>query len=252
MDTPAVELDSLKKSFGNVTALDSINLVVSGEEVFGLLGPNGAGKTTAIQILATLIPPTSGTCKVFGHDVTAEPRAVQRRIGLVQQNQCFEPYLTVYEDLRTYGYLCGLSDPFLDDQCEELIDVFGLSDQMDQKSITLSAGQRRRLQIAREFLRSPDLLFLDEPTVGLDPEMKYRLLDRIDQEVNSGMTIVFTSHDLSEVEYLCDRVGFLFGGELVETMSLDEIPEGTLEEYYLSLMDDCSPDQPAQALEVKP
>lgn len=238
MGTPAIELNGFRKSYGDTVAVDGVDLRVEQQEVFGLLGPNGAGKTTTIRTLTTLLPPDEGQCRVFGTDVTTAPRSVRRRIGVIQQEVCFEPYLTVRENVRTYGYLCGLADPELRERCDRLLSTFEIDEAADRKAVTLSTGQKRRLQVAREFLRDPDLLFLDEPTVGLDPEMREALLGRIERRVADGLTVCFTTHNLREAERLCDRVGFLVDGKLIETQSVAAVPTAELEEYYLSVIGD--------------
>jgi ABC-2 type transport system ATP-binding protein len=236
----AVQVEGLTKSFGEVSALRGVSFTVAEGEVFGYLGPNGSGKTTTVRIISTLIRPTSGTARVFGLDVQADSLKVRGCIGLVQQAPSFEPYLTVLKNVSLYAYLCGMSRDDARSAAEAMIDKFGLAAHADRKATDLSIGLKRRMQIARELVRRPRLLLLDEPTVGLDPEAKRLTLDLVREMARQGMTVLFTTHNMSEAEYLCDRVAIIDKGEVVVIATPRELLQmsGTtnLEDAYLTLI----------------
>ena len=184
-------------------------------EIFGFLGPNGAGKTTAIKILTTLIPHSGGRASVLGYDISSQGPEIRRRIGVVQQQESYELNLSAERSLELYGLLWDMSKGRRSELTQELLDRFGLTDFRKVKASDLSVGLRRRLQVAREFMHDMDLLFLDEPTTGLDPVVRRDALDFFKRKAREGMTIFFTTHILEEAEYLCDRVALINGGKLV-------------------------------------
>ncbi len=236
----AIEVQDLSRDFNGVRALDKVTFSVPEGHVFGYLGPNGSGKTTTVRILATLIPPSSGAAKVFGYDVKKKPIEVRKRIGLVQQNTSFEPYLTVKENLELFGHLQGLSKDDTKALSHDLLETFDLQDCMLRKAVTLSMGQRRRMQIARELLSKPALLFLDEPTIGLDVEARLATINVFKEMARTGTTIFFTTHNLAEVDELCDTVAFLNKGRLLTVESLTAFRERArgrrLEDAYLEVV----------------
>lgn len=237
---PAVEAEGLVKTFGNIEALRGVSFKVGRGEIFGLLGPNGSGKTTLVRLLSTLIVPTAGTARIFGDDVVRFPLGVKRSIGLVQQALSCEPYLSVRRNISLYAYLDGMSWKDAETASKRVIALFGLDEFADRKAVHLSLGLKRRLQIAREFVREPRLLFLDEPTVGLDPESKRVTLDLIKAKAKLGMTVFFTTHNLSEAEYLCDRVAIVSRGKIVivdePQAILKSAATNNLEDAYLRLV----------------
>src|SRR5271170_4903772 len=178
-------------------ALDGVSFTVHRGEVFGLLGRNGAGKSTLIKAMTTLIQPTSGTLRVLGRDPAREGQAIRRRIGVVQQGESFD-FTTVQGNLDIYGMLWGIPKPERTRRREELLERFGLADIRKKRAFDLSGGQKRRVQVAREFMHDCEILFLDEPTVGLDVIMRRTLLDSVRAEVRRGLTVVFTTHNLEE------------------------------------------------------
>lgn len=210
-----MKVENLGKSYGGVKALNGVSFNIRKGEIFGYLGPNGSGKTTTIRILATLIKPTSGSAEIAGYDVTKDPLRIRGLIGLVQQQICCEPYLKVFDNLWVYGYLRGLSKAEAKSRSKGLLEKFGLSEHADKKAIQLSLGLRRRLQIAREFIVDPLLLFLDEPTIGLDPEARRMSLEMIREHAEKGTTVMFTTHNMTEAEYLCGRITILKAGHIV-------------------------------------
>src|SRR5712692_4902156 len=184
-------------------------------EVFGFLGPNGAGKTTTIKMLTTLLPPTSGSARVVGRDLRTEGKKIRERIGVVQQQDSFDQGLNVETSMDIYGLIWDVPKRDRRRRIDEVVKRFGMKDFLKMPTIDLSSGQRRRLQVAREFLHDMELLFLDEPTVGLDPLVRRSTLDFIKQKVKDGLTIFFTTHILEEAEYLCDRVGVIDHGKII-------------------------------------
>jgi len=211
----AIEVSNLRKEFGSSVAVNDVSFEVERGEVFGFLGPNGAGKTTTIKILTTLVPPTSGQAKVLGYDVKVDGMQVRRKIGVVQQQPSGEYTLRVDNQLDVYGLLWDIPKEERTKRLESLLDTFDLRSQRGKKWAELSLGTRRRLQVAREFMHDMDLLFLDEPTVGLDPIARRAALDMIKKRVSEGLTVFFTTHILEEAEYLCDRVAIINKGKII-------------------------------------
>ncbi len=215
-DGTAVHVDDLSRSFGDKRAVDGVSFDIQRTEVFGFLGPNGAGKTTTIKMLTTLLPPTSGRATILGHDLATEGRKIRARIGVVQQQDSFDQGLNVETSMDIYGLIWGVPKPERRKRIDELIDRFDMKEFRKKPTVDLSAGQRRRLQVAREFIHEMDLLFLDEPTVGLDPIIRRGVLDYLKERVKDGLTIFFTTHVLEEAEYLCDRIAVINQGRIVE------------------------------------
>jgi ABC-2 type transport system ATP-binding protein len=210
-----ISVDNLHKHYGNVKAIEGISFNVDYGRVFGFLGPNGAGKTTAIKILTTLIAPTSGKVSILGYDLLKQSEMIKKRIGVVQQKPSFESNLDVEGSLDLYGRLWNLGNGERKRRVEELLKMFDLEGIKNVKNEELSIGQRRRVQVAREFMHKMDLLFLDEPTVGLDPSARRTLLDYIKERVREGLTVFFTTHIMEEAEYLCDEIAIINKGKIV-------------------------------------
>lgn len=211
----AITARSILKSYGTITAVNGIDLDVQAGHIFGFLGPNGAGKSTTIKILTTLIPPTNGTIEVLGINAIKHPLEVRKRIGVVLQQPSYEPNLSVEKSLEKYGMMWNIDRKTRKERSEELIDVFDLNKIRKRKNEDLSIGQRRRVQVAREFMHEMDLLFLDEPTVGLDPTARRNLLDYLKNKVKTGLTIFYTTHVLTEAEYLCDEIAVINKGKII-------------------------------------
>lgn len=205
----------LAKSYGDFIAVDNIDLQVQYGKIFGFLGPNGAGKTTTMKLLTTLIPPTGGKMSILGIDAIKSPLEVRKKIGVVLQQPSYEPTLSVERSLEKYGMMWNVEKKLRKDRVEELLSAFDLSDIRKKKNDDLSIGQRRRVQVAREFMHDMELLFLDEPTVGLDPSARRGLLDFIKGKVKDGLTIFFTTHILEEAEYLCDDIAIINKGKII-------------------------------------
>ena len=213
---PAIAIHELTKRFDTVTAVNALSLDVQAGEVFGLLGPNGAGKTTTIKMLITLLPPTSGGASVAGHDIHLDPRLVRRSIGYVPQLLSSDGALSARENLMTSARLYHLPTAERKPRIEEALRFMALESSADRLVRTFSGGMIRRLEIAQAMLHRPEVLFLDEPTVGLDPNARRAVWDHIrDLRAAEGTTILLTTHYMDEAAELCGRVGFMHLGKLV-------------------------------------
>ena len=227
----AVRTRGIARSFGDVKAVDGIDLDISRGEVYGFLGPNGAGKTTLVRILITLLLPTGGSAVVAGFDVLSEPNDIRLRIGAALQDAALDPKQTGREILRLQGRLYGLSRRDVDTRLDELSDLIDIGDAIDRFVSTYSGGMKRRLDLAASLIHNPEILFLDEPTTGLDPISRARVWDEV-RRVNGemGVTIFLTTQYLEEADALADRVGIINHGRLMV--------EGTPAELKRSLGND--------------
>lgn len=213
-----IRIESLTKIFQNtrtVVAVDNVSFTVKRGEIFGLLGPNGAGKSTLIRILTTLMKPTSGTASVESYDVVRDPEKIRSRIGVCPQNSTLDLELSAYDNLDFYGRLQDVDDTTLKTRIPELLAMVGLADRADARVSTFSGGMRRKLEIVRAFIHHPSILFLDEPTIGLDPESRREVWKQINQLNTEETTIILTTHYMDEAEKLCDRIAFMEGGRLI-------------------------------------
>ena len=221
--TPAICLQSVHKVYNNVSVVNDLSLAIPAGEVFGLLGPNGAGKSTTIRMLTTLSQPTQGDIVVAGYDVVRQPFWVKQKIGVVLQQTSVDIDLTVWENMEFHGRMHHIPNPRRQKEISRWLDYVELVDRRDDLVKTLSGGMKRRLQIARALLHQPQILFLDEPTVGLDPQTRRRLWEIIKGLSKQGMTLLLTTHYMEEVEYLCDRIGIMDTGKLIEIGTLEEL-----------------------------
>ncbi|MDQ7784623.1 MAG: ATP-binding cassette domain-containing protein [Desulfomonilaceae bacterium] len=211
-----ISITGLGKNFGNLTALKDIHLEIGKGELFGLLGPNGAGKTTLISILSTILSPSAGTASVGGHDVQREANAVRRAIGIVFQDPSLDVELTGQENLDFHGRLYGMRGSLRKSRIDEVLSLVDLSIRRNDPVKTYSGGMRRRLEIARGLMHRPEVLFLDEPTLGLDPQTRRKIWHYIRSlEESFGMTIILTTHYMDEADRLCSRVAIIDRGEIV-------------------------------------
>ena len=215
MEPIAIVVEDLAKSFGSVVALDGISLQVPAGSVLGLLGPNGAGKTTAVRVLTTLIQPDRGRASVLGHDVVEEAGAVRRSIGLAGQFAAVDGNLTGYENLRLIGKLTHIPKEQIRPRSTELLGRFGLADAADRPVRTYSGGMRRRLDLAAALVHRPPVLFLDEPTTGLDPLSRSDLWDMIRELVADGTTVLLTTQYLDEADRLAHRIAVIDRGRVI-------------------------------------
>ena len=211
-----IKIQNLTKRYQKLTAVDSLNLEIDKNEVFGLLGPNGAGKTTVIHMLATLLKPTSGTATVNGYDIISDPAKVRSSIGIVFQAPSSDDMLTGYENLRVHAFLYQVPSSQRQKRIQAVLELVGLADRQHDQVKKYSGGMRRRLEIARGLLHKPKVMFLDEPTLGLDPssrEMMWKYIEKLVKE--EEMTLILTTHYMEEADHLCNRIGIIDRGKII-------------------------------------
>jgi len=235
-----IEVKNVTKKFKDFTAVDNISLKVEKGEVFAFLGPNGAGKTTTIKMLTTLLSPTSGDIFLNGHNVIENPHETRRSFGIVFQDPSLDNELTAYENMQFHAILYGLQKDVYQKRIKDLLNLVELSDRKDSFVKTFSGGMKRRLEIARGLLHHPKVLFLDEPTIGLDPQTRNHIWTYIDNlNKQENVTILFTTHHMEEVERIATRVAIIDHGKILITGTIQEIIQkaGTknLEEAFISL-----------------
>jgi len=216
-ESPPVKATGLTKRFGETTVVDDVDFTIPEGRCFGILGPNGAGKTTIIRMILGLSPPSGGTLEVFGAPMPAEGRALRQRIGVVPQIDNLDPDFTVVENLRMYGAYFGFSPSELATRIGELLDFVSLEDRADANIGALSGGMKRRLTIARALINDPDLVVLDEPTTGLDPQVRHLIWARLRQLLARGKTLLLTTHYMEEAERLCDDLVIMEIGRIIES-----------------------------------
>lgn len=213
------------KRFGSTTAVDGVTFDVMRGETCGLLGPNGAGKTTLMRLLSALSPLTSGELEVAGHDVSRQGRAVRERLGVVTQQDGLDTDLSVRQNLETYGHFSGLSRRQSSRRAAEVLAFFGLSERAEDEIDHLSGGMKRRLAIARAFMTEPDVIVLDEPTTGLDPQGRNLVWEKLAVLKASGVTILMSTHYMEEAATLCDRIAIMHLGQILDAGTPDELIE---------------------------
>jgi len=239
-----IETEGLTKRYGSQTAVNNLNLSIDEGEVFGFLGPNGAGKTTTILMFLGLTEPTSGKVKVIGFDPTRDPFHVKEKVGYLPENVGFYDDMDARQNLRYIARLNRIPDKVSDIRIDETLNLVGLLDEAKKKVGTYSKGMRQRLGIAEVLIKEPKLIFLDEPTIGLDPDGTNRMLDLIHSlSRDRNMTVFLSSHLLDQVQQICDRVGIMIKGKLVaigpigelakKKLGLDDKEDYTLEEIYM-------------------
>ena len=222
----AIEVAGLRKSYpGGVEAVRGLSFSVRSGEIFALLGPNGAGKSTTVRILATLSAPTSGSARVAGFDVVEQPQEVRRRIGYVAQASGVDLSATGRENLTLQGRLFRLPPPELRTRLNELLELFQLTGAADRPAATYSGGMRRRLDVAMGLIHRPQVLFLDEPTTGLDPESRAVMWKEVKRLADGGLTLLLTTHYLEEADQLAQRLAIVDGGRIVTEGTPDELKE---------------------------
>jgi ABC-2 type transport system ATP-binding protein len=222
----AVEIHALEKRYGDQLALKGLDLVVNRGESLGLLGPNGAGKTTTIRILSTLVAPTSGSVRVLGLDPSTHGAEIRARIGVVPQEIALYDTLTARENLDFFGRVQGVDPTILPARIDAALELAGLADRAKDLVQTFSGGMKRRLNFVTSLLHEPELVFLDEPTVGIDPQSRNHVYEMVADLHRRGTTIVYTTHQLGEVERLCDRIVILDAGRAVAAGTLEELQRG--------------------------
>lgn len=207
-----IEINGLVKKYGERVAVNEVSFCVQEGEIFGLLGPNGAGKTTTISILATLLPPDQGQVTIGGYDLVRETNQIKTLIGFVPQELALYPTLSAWDNLAFFGRIYGLRGTALKDRIAAVLDLVGLRDRAGDAVRTFSGGMKRRLNIAAGLIHQPRLLFLDEPTVGVDPQSRNFIFEHVERLKAEGMTILYTTHYMEEAERLCDRVAVMDEG----------------------------------------
>jgi ABC-2 type transport system ATP-binding protein len=220
-----LEVHDLCKKFGDFAAVKEISFHIEEGEIFSLLGPNGAGKTTTISMLSTLYVPTSGDAMIGGHSITKEPMAVKQVIGIVPQEIALYEDLTARENLIFWGEMYGLGGRSLNNRVDEVLEQIGLTDKARNRVKTYSGGMKRRVNIGVGLLHKPRLLFMDEPTVGIDPQSRRAILDTVKDLNKQGMTVLYTTHYMEEAEELSDRVGIIDHGELIAIGTQKELTQ---------------------------
>ena len=246
--TEMIQTTGLVKRYGKVTALAGLDLAVPRGTILGLLGPNGAGKTTAVRILTTLLEPDGGTATVAGLDVTAEPDRVRQRIGLSGQTAAVDEYLTGYENLEMVGRLYHLGAGRSRERARELLESFDLTDAGDRPAKTYSGGMRRRLDLAAALVAEPDVLFLDEPTTGLDPRSRAQMWENIQELVRGGSTVLLTTQYMEEADRLADDVVVIDRGRMIAHGPPDELKTRIGGERIEVVLADSTGIQPARAI----
>jgi lipooligosaccharide transport system ATP-binding protein len=210
-----IEAQQVVKRFGQLTAVNGVNFAVEPGEFFALLGPNGAGKTSIIRMIYGFSPLSAGRMEIFGQDIKVDWRKIRLRLGVCQQDNTLDPDLTVVQNLRLYSRYFEMDKASAHRKAEELLDFFALTVKRDAKVMELSGGLARRLQIARALMSEPELLILDEPTAGLDPQSRHQVWDRLRSLKKHGLTMVLTTHYMDEAEHLCDRLVILDRGMII-------------------------------------
>ncbi|HET7528758.1 MAG TPA: ATP-binding cassette domain-containing protein [Candidatus Saccharimonadales bacterium] len=238
--SPVIEARNVVKTFGEIKAVDDISFDVRHGEIFAFLGPNGAGKSTTISMLTTMLRPTAGLLKLNGHDVTKERDSARKSFGIVFQDPALEEELTAYENMKVHAVLYHIPKKEQSRRIEELLKLVDLWERKDSLVRTYSGGMRRRLEIARGLMHHPKILFLDEPTLGLDTQTRNLLWDYVKKLSDSeGMTIFFTTHYLDEAEAVADRIAIIDHGKIIATGTSKELARKTktktLEDAYLEL-----------------
>ncbi len=248
--TAILQVQNLAKKYGDFTAVKGITFDIKEGEIFSLLGPNGAGKTTTISMLSTLYSPTTGDATIGGYSITKNPMEVKRVIGVVPQELALYEDLTARENLIFWGQMYGLSGKSLNSRVDEVLEQIGLTDKAKNRVKTYSGGMKRRVNIGVGLLHKPRLLFMDEPTVGIDPQSRRSILDTVKDLNKQGMTLLYTTHYMEEAEELSDRVGIIDHGELIAIGTQKELTQqvGETETLILHVGESDDPEALANAL----
>lgn len=230
-----LRVENLYKEFGNVKAVEGISFEVKKGQVFGLLGPNGAGKSTTISIISTLIKPTHGDVLFEGTSILNNPNLIRQKLGVVPQDIALYPTLTGYENLSFWGSIYGLKGSELKKRINDVCDIIGLNGRIKDKVEKYSGGMKRRLNIGAALLHMPELLIMDEPTVGIDPQSRNHILDTVLELNKQGITIIYTSHYMEEVEYLCNELCIMDEGKIIASGTQQEMVELVKEKTQINI-----------------
>ncbi|MFT3892472.1 MAG: ATP-binding cassette domain-containing protein [Anaerolineales bacterium] len=249
--TSILEVNNIVKQYGDFTAVKGISFDIKEGEIFSLLGPNGAGKTTTISMLSTLYNPTAGDAIIGGHSITKEPMAVKQVIGVVPQDLALYEDLTARENLMFWGQMYGLSGKSLTSRIDEVLTQIGLVEKAKDRVKTYSGGMKRRVNIGVGLLHKPRLLFMDEPTVGIDPQSRRAILDTVKELNQQGMTVLYTTHYMEEAQELSNRVGIIDHGELIAIGTQKELTQqvGETETLVLHLGENDNAEALAKSLD---
>lgn len=231
-----IKIENLVKKYDENTAVAGINLTVEEGELFGLLGPNGAGKSTAISMLTGLLKPTGGCIRIKGEDIVKNPMKVKKIMGLVPQDIALYPTLTARENLIFWGRMYGLSGNILRERIDDVLKIVGLEDRKNEMIKNYSGGMKRRINIGTALLHKPEILVMDEPTVGIDPQSRNHILETVKKLNSDGMTIIYTSHYMEEVEYLCLRVGIMDHGKIIAVGNRDELKRSVINQDKIEIV----------------
>jgi ABC-2 type transport system ATP-binding protein len=247
---PILQVQNLVEKYGDFTAVNGVTFDIQEGEVFSLLGPNGAGKTTTISMLSTLYTPTSGEALIGGHSITKNPMAVKQVIGVVPQELALYEDLTARENLLFWGQMYGLSGRPLQSRIDEVLEQIGLTDKAKNRVRTYSGGMKRRVNIGVGLLHKPRLLFMDEPTVGIDPQSRRAILDTVKDLNRQGMTVLYTTHYMEEAQELSNRVGIIDHGDLIALGTQKELTQqvGQAETLILHIGESDDPQALANSL----
>ena len=246
-----LQANNLVRKFGDLTAVDDVSFEIQDGEIFSLLGPNGAGKTTTISMLSTLLAPTSGDARINGFSIINDNMQVRKYIGIVPQEIALYDDLTAMENLHYWGRLYDLGGRELEQRVQEVLEQIGLSDRAKDRVKTYSGGMKRRVNIAAGLLHKPKLLFMDEPTVGIDPQSRRMILDMVKELNQQGMSILYTTHYMEEAQELSDRVGIIDQGKLIAMGTQPELTRQVGETDSIRIQTDAMDDLPAVAEKLK-
>ncbi|MDW5299415.1 MAG: ABC transporter ATP-binding protein [Sedimentibacter sp.] len=230
-----LKVENLYKSFGNINAVDGVSFEVNKGEIFGLLGPNGAGKSTIISMISTLLPPSRGEILYEGESIIKDPKTIRKRLGVVPQDIALYPTLTGYENLRFWGNIYGLKGAELKKRINEVSDIIELNGRLKDRVDKYSGGMKRRLNIGAALLHRPELRIMDEPTVGIDPQSRNHILDTVLELNRQGITIIYTSHYMEEVQYLCNEICIMDEGKIIASGNQQELVELVQEKTQINI-----------------
>jgi lipooligosaccharide transport system ATP-binding protein len=236
--TQVLRVTGLRKRYGGTEVVAGTNLAIARGECFGLLGPNGAGKTTTLRLCLGLVDPDGGTIELMGRSVPADARAARERVGVVPQHDNIDPDFTVAENLLVYGRYFGIADAAIRNRIPDLLEFAGLAGRADAKIQTLSGGMKRRLTLARALVNDPEVVFMDEPTTGLDPQARHLIWERLRSLVAQGKTIVLTTHFMDEAERLCGRLAIMDRGRIIAQGAPRELVQAHIEPQVVEVHGD--------------